>query len=215
MAVIEKYGLKDEIPSGLINHLYEGTNGIRPETPKSGDAVFSKTVTFLAGSNKTALQAAKAEAEKLGFTTFIVTETLAGDIENACSFIVDSINNCKNNNSLQNPVCLLFGGETTVRVTGKGQGGRNQHLALSAAFRLRDIPGITLLAAGTDGNDGDTDAAGAVVDSDTIQKALSMNINPELYLKEFDSYHFFKSTGDHIRTGPTMTNVMDLIVVLI
>ena len=215
MAVIEKYGLKNEIPSGLINHLYEGIQGIRPETPKYGDAVFSKTATFLAGSNKTALQAAKAESEKLGFTTLIVTDTLTGDIENACSFIVDSINNCRNDNSLQKPVCLLFGGETTIRVTGKGQGGRNQHLALSAAFRLRHIPGITLLAAGTDGNDGDTDAAGGVVDSDTIQKALSVNIDPEMYLNEFDSYHFFRSTGGHIRTGPTMTNVMDLIVILV
>ena len=215
MKVLEKYQLINEIPAGLVNYLNEGVQGIRSETPKSGDPVFNKTATFLAGSNKFALRVAKDEAEKLGFTTFIITESLTGDSENACSFIIDNTINYKNNNILQKPVCLLFGGETTVRVTGKGQGGRNQHLALSAALRLQHIPGITFLAAGTDGNDGDTDSAGAVVDSDTVPKALSKNVVPEMYLSNFDSYQFFKSIGGHIHTGPTMTNVMDLIVVLI
>ena len=102
-----------------------------------------------------------------------------------------------------------------MKVTGKGLGGRNQHLALTAAFRIQHIPGITFLAAGTDGIDGDTDAAGAVVHSDTIREALSENMDPERYLNSFDSYNFFKSIDGHILTGPTMTNVMDLIVVII
>jgi len=113
------------------------------------------------------------------------------------------------------PVCLLFGGETTVKVNGNGVGGRNQHLALQAAMQVRNHPGITILSAGTDGNDGPTDVAGAVVDSDTVLKAIHKGVNPEKYLTEFDSYHFFKRAGGHIITGPTMTNVMDIIVVLI
>jgi len=121
----------------------------------------------------------------------------------------------KNDDTVQKPVCLLFGGELTVRMTGKGMGGRNQHLALTAALRLGDIPGITFLSAGTDGNDGNTNMAGAVVDSETVHDALSNYIDPEKYLRDFDSFHIFKSAGGHIFTGPTMTNVMDIVVILI
>jgi hydroxypyruvate reductase/glycerate 2-kinase len=213
--VLEKYKLMEEIPSGLLNYLKEGVQGLKTETPKPGDAVFNNSFTFLAGNNKTALQSARAEAEKMGLNTFIITDSLTGDTENACSLIFNEILNYKNNNTIQKPVCLLFGGETTVRVTGNGRGGRNQHLALFAAFRLQNIPGVTLLAAGTDGNDGDTDVAGAVVDSATIRNASGENIDPEIYLKNFDSYNFFKSAGGLIRTGPTLTNVMDLMIVLI
>ena len=113
------------------------------------------------------------------------------------------------------PVCLLFGGETTIRMTGKGLGGRNQHFALVCAIMIQNHPGITILSAGTDGTDGPTDAAGAVVDSDTMRGALLKNIDPAKYLREFDSYHFFKKAGGHIITGPTMTNVMDIIVVIV
>jgi hydroxypyruvate reductase/glycerate 2-kinase len=215
LAVIGRYQLANEMPSGLLNYINDGVQGIRPETPKPGDEIFRRTVTFFAGNNRSALQAANVEAEKLDLTSFIITDSLSGETGNACSSIIDTINNYKNNSNLQKPICLLFGGETTVKVTGLGQGGRNQHLALTAAFRLQHIPGITLLAAGSDGNDGDTDAAGAVVDSGTIHEAVSTNVDPELYLNNFDSYNFFKKAGGHIRTGPTLTNVMDLIVVII
>jgi glycerate 2-kinase len=109
----------------------------------------------------------------------------------------------------------LFGGETTVKVTGDGIGGRNQHLALHTAMAIRDIPGITFLSAGTDGNDGNSDAAGAVVDSETAHLALSMNADPSLFLQNFDSYSFFRSVGGHVYTGPTMTNVMDIAIAII
>jgi len=112
-------------------------------------------------------------------------------------------------------VALLFGGETIIKVTGKGLGGRNQHLALSCALMLKEVDGITVLAAGTDGNDGPTDAAGAVVDRSTIKKALELNLDPGKYLAGFDSYNFFRLAGGHIITGPTMTNVMDIAVVIV
>ena len=113
------------------------------------------------------------------------------------------------------PVCLLFGGETTVKISGNGLGGRNQHLALTCSMILSGYEGITVLAAGTDGTDGPTDVAGAVVDKETIPDAISENIDPEKFLKDYDTYHFFKLTGGHIITGPTLTNVMDIIVVIV
>jgi glycerate-2-kinase len=113
------------------------------------------------------------------------------------------------------PFCLLFGGETTIKVHGDGMGGRNQHLALVAAMKLENIPGITILSAGTDGTDGPTDAAGAVSDSNTLSEGKSLKLDPVSFISEFDSYHFFRKAGGLIRTGPTFTNVMDLIVVLV
>ncbi|MCX6329654.1 MAG: DUF4147 domain-containing protein, partial [Bacteroidia bacterium] len=215
LEILEKYHLKNDIPAGLLNYLEEGAESKRPETLKQNDDVFLKSATILAANNKTALQSAKAEAENLEFTTFIITNELAGNTEQACSYIIDSIFKYKNNSALKKPVCLLFGGEATVKVTGNGIGGRNQHLALTAALKIQNIPGITLLSAGTDGNDGNTEMAGAVADSETVHYALSMNVDPESYLKEFDSYHFFNSIDYGIFTGPTMTNVMDMVVVII
>jgi hydroxypyruvate reductase/glycerate 2-kinase len=215
LKILENYHLKKDIPAGLLNYLEEGAGGKQPETLKQNDDVLVKSATIIAASNKTALQSAKAEAENLEFTTFIITDELAGNTEQACSYIIDSIFKYKNNSALRKPVCLLFGGEATVKVTGSGVGGRNQHLALTAALKIQNIPGITLLSAGTDGNDGNTEMAGAVVDSESVHYALSMNVDPESYLKEFDSYHFFNSIDRCIFTGPTMTNVMDMVVVII
>lgn len=119
------------------------------------------------------------------------------------------------NDGIKKPCCLLLGGETTIQVIGNGTGGRNQHLALYAAFLLRDQKGITLLSAGTDGNDGPTSAAGAVVDTNTYLEALRQGLTIKNYLNNFDSFHFFEKAGGHIITGPTMTNVMDIVVVII
>jgi hydroxypyruvate reductase/glycerate 2-kinase len=207
--------LSDKIPANILKYLDEGVRGIRQETPKPGDPVFSKSFTFIAGSNKTALQSAKTEAEKLGFSTFILTSELFGDPEGACSWFREMILKYKKNSVLKKPVCLLFGGELTVRMTGNGRGGRNQHLALTAALRLTDIPGVTFLSAGTDGNDGNTEAAGAVVDAATIKKAETMNIDPKSFLDNFDSCSFFESVGGPVITGSTMTNVMDLVVIIV
>jgi len=215
LQVIEKYGLKSDMPASLLGFIYEGAQGIHPDTPKPGDHDFSRSRLVLAGNNMTALQAASGEAERMGFSTFIVTAGLSGDTDKACSSIIDAIHWYRNDGTVAKPVCLLFGGETTVRVTGDGLGGRNQHLALTTAMRLQEIAGITFLAAGTDGNDGNTEMAGAIVDSETIHDALSMNVDPLKFIKEFDTFNFFKAVGGHINTGPTLTNVMDIIIVII
>jgi glycerate-2-kinase len=215
LRIIEFYHLTSDITTGVLKYLKEGSHGIHPETPKPGDPLFSRTFNFLAGTNRTAIEAAKIQASSLGFNTFIVERELHKDVENATETIINASVNYKKNNDVRKPVCLLYGGEPTLKVNGNGRGGRNQHLALSAAKRLQAVAGITLLSAGTDGTDGPTDAAGAVVDSETVNHAISLNADPEGYLAEFDSYNFFRITGGQIKTGPTFTNVMDMVVVLI
>ena len=170
---------------------------------------------LIIGNNRTALEAARKMAFDNNINGVIIDDKLQGDVESVAGYIVEMAMNFKNDSNEIKPVCLLFGGETTVRMEGKGRGGRNQHLALIIALLLKDHPGITVLCGGTDGSDGPTDAAGAVVDSETMAIALSRKIDPEIFLRNFDSWHFFKKAGGHIITGPTMTNVMDLIIVII
>ena len=215
LRIIEYYHLTSDITRGVLKYLKEGSQGIHPETPKPGDPLFSRTFNFLAGTNRTALEGAKNQAITLGFNTFIIESDLCRDVEDVAETIINTAVNYKKDREIKKPVCLLYGGEPTLKVNGNGQGGRNQHLALSASKRLQAIPGITLLSAGTDGTDGPTDAAGAVVDSETVNHAKALNADPDVYLAEFDSYNFFRKTGGQIKTGPTFTNVMDLIIVLI
>ena len=215
LQILEKYQLIYDVTSGILNYLKEGAEGIIPETPKPGDPVFAKTFNILAGTNLTALEGAKKCANDLGFNTFIIESELQGDVENVSRAIVDAALYYKNNIEIRKPFCLLYGGETTIKVTGEGLGGRNQHLALSAALKIQNLPGITILSAGTDGNDGPTNAAGAVVDSETMLVSSSLKLDPEIFLREFDSFNFFRKTGGHIITGPTFTNVMDLAVVIV
>jgi glycerate 2-kinase len=213
--VLGRFNLMSDVPAGIKKYLEEGMKGNKPETPKQNDPVFKKTTNLLIGTNRLALEAAQQKAMDFGLNAVIVEDQLQGEVRTVAEYLVETALRFKNNKNEKKPVCLLFGGETTVKMTGKGLGGRNQHLALCTAELLHDKPGITILSAGTDGNDGPTDAAGAVVDSDTFRNSLSIKIDPLAYLSEFDSYHFFKKTGGHVITGPTMTNVMDLIVVIV
>ncbi len=213
--VLERYGLTDKVPVNILRYLKEGCLGMHPETPKEGDPVFAGTRNILTGTNLIALEAASARAAGMGLNTMILNSRLRGDVLKVSEYLIETALIYQFDKTVKKPACLLFGGETTVKVTGNGAGGRNQHLALNTSFLLEDKPGITLLAAGTDGNDGPTDAAGAVVNSATITRAMTMNIDPRKYLEEFDSYNFFKNAGGHIITGPTMTNVMDMIIIIV
>lgn len=215
MKVIEKYRLTDDITAGVLNYLRDGINGLKPETPKSGDPHFPEVLNVLAGTNSVALGSARKCAQSMEFNSQIIDDGMTGDVSDAAELIVSKAMEVKANPGIQKPACLLYGGETTVKVNNEGLGGRNQHLALSAAIRLADSPGITILSAGTDGTDGPTDATGAVVDSETLKHARSSSCDPWEFLTRFDSYNFFKKTGGQIRTGPTFTNVMDLVIVLI
>jgi glycerate-2-kinase len=213
--VLATFGLTRIVPRGILAYLKRGVAGKKPETPKPGDPVFDNTFNILVGSNNVALEAARSKALEFNVNAVIVDYQLQGDTSTVAEYLVETALRFKNDKNEVKPVCLLFGGETTVKMIGKGTGGRNQHLALLSALLLQNKPGITILCAGTDGNDGPTDAAGAVVDSDTISGAIAKNIDPYKYLNEFNSYHFFKKADGHINTGPTMTNVMDIIVVIV
>ncbi len=213
--VLEKYNLVSSAPSGIVRHLKNGADGKIPETPKPEDILFESTYNLLIGTNRLALEAAKLKALEFNINSIIVDDKLQGDTLSVSEYLVETALRFKTDENEVKPVCLLFGGETTVKMTGSGVGGRNQHLALLCALLLEDHPGITILAAGSDGTDGPTKAAGAVVDAHTLSVASKRKIDPLKYISRFDSYNFFRNTGGHIITGPTRTNVMDIIVVIV
>ena len=215
LALLDRYHLVSSVPGNLLQHLQEGAAGIRPETPKAGDPVFIRTQNLIIGSNRHALAAAQKKAIGLGLDCLIYDDELQGDVSVVAERLVQTALQTRKTRRVRKPVCLLFGGETTVRVTGDGLGGRNQHLALLTAQLLQHHPGITVLCAGTDGTDGPTDAAGAVVNSETVACALDRAMDPAAYLQSFNAYCFFHKAGGHILTGPTRTNVMDIVVIII
>jgi glycerate-2-kinase len=213
--VLNKYQIKFSTLPRLIDILKEGASGNRPETPGADDPVFHNTSNIIIGNNKMALFAAAKAAKSMGYHCRIMTNQLDGDVTEVSSAILETAMQIRKK-PLKRKTCLLYGGETTVKVTNNsGLGGRSQHLALLFAELLGESEGITFLAAGTDGTDGPTDAAGAVVDSMTLRNAEQLNLNINDFIERFDSYNFFRQEGGLIKTGPTLTNVMDIIVVLI
>lgn len=214
LAILQRYRITETIPPRILQVLQGGQAGRKPETPKAADAIFRKTNNLIIGSNRLALETARRKAEELGFSARVVTNTLAGDTADVARYVLEQTRQAQRASNGK-PCCLLFGGEPTLKVSGSGLGGRNQHLALLSAQLIANMPGITILSGGSDGNDGPTDAAGAVVDSETSRQAAEQNCSIETCLDGFDSYHFFEKVGGHILIGPTQTNVMDLVVVLV
>ncbi len=212
--IINKYNIRNDIPENILEILIQGSMGLRQETLKESDPCFLNTSNIIIGNNTLALENSKVKAESLGYQTRIISNSLNGDVEEVAEYLFRIIVEEKQKMS-NNKVCLLLGGEPTVKINGHGLGGRSQHLALLMARGIKIIPGITFLAGGTDGTDGPTDAAGAVTDSNTYRKASNQHMECEKYINDFDSYNFFKQVGGLIMTGPTNTNVMDLIIILL
>lgn len=208
--IVEKYQLEQKIPDAIARHLKNGLAGLVPETPGEDDEIFNRVQHCIIGNSRMALLAAKDKAVNLGYSVQAVDEQLTGDATLAAQQIIAQAEAYRG----PHPACFLYGGESTVEITQPGKGGRNQHLALSALCRLSK-PRITLLAAGTDGTDGPTDAAGAIADAGQLERAAALDLDPQAYLKMQDAYHFFEATGGLLKTGATQTNVMDLVVVLI
>ncbi len=215
MDVVRRYGLEDKLPASLLDHLLRGKAGTIDETPKPDDHIFERCHNIIAGNNMKALEGAYRTAESLGLKAIIADFNLTGTVEDAARYIIDTSLSYRNDTSFTRPACILFGGETTVTVTGKGKGGRNQHLALLCAELISGEKGITLLAAGTDGTDGPTEAAGAVVDPYVFREASVKGLDPHDYISSHDSYNFFSDNGGLVITGPTGTNVMDIVVVIL
>lgn len=210
-SVVEKYQLQEKLTAPVKEWLAKGVQQIIPDTPGENDPVFNKVHNILVATNAIALQAAKKKAEKLGYPTDILQPSLSGE---AADQAVDLVK--KLDAQTASPRCLLWGGETTVTIRGNGKGGRNQQFALAAICAIQDIvfkpKKISILSGGTDGTDGPTDATGAIADWSIIEKAKSLKLDPQTFLANNDAYTFFKQTGGLIVTGPTQTNVMDIVI---
>ena len=213
--VLEKYCLRGKTPSSIIALLEKGVRSAVAETPKEDDPVFKRVKNIIIGSNMTAVRAAADKARSLGLTTETISSEIRGEARIAGRELAEKAKALKREGSGGLPACLVSGGETTVTVTGKGKGGRNMELALSFALEVEGEDGITLLSAGTDGGDGPTDAAGAIVDGHTITRARAAGLAAPEYLADNDSYNFFEKAGGLFLTGPTGTNVMDLQIILV
>lgn len=214
LQVIERFKLENSIPTSVTAYLEKGRSGKIAETVKEGDPVLLHTCNYLLGSNKSALQEAKIMAEHFGYSAIVVTDSISGDVGDVAEYLFFNITRYASL-AENRKRALLFGGEPTVRPAGKGKGGRNQHLVLLMTKKIAGMKGITFLSAGTDGTDGPTDAAGAVCDGTTLESAIKMGIDIENSTRNFDAYPFFEAIGGLLKTGPTLTNVMDLMVVLI
>lgn len=209
--ILQKYSLVDRVPPSIIAHLQKGMQGEIPDTPKPGDALFNRVQNEIVGSNIIACQAACKKAQELGFNTQILTTYLQGEARQAGGFLASVIRQISDTGQpISRPACIIVGGETTVTIKGSGKGGRNLELALAAAIDLVGLPDVALITLATDGNDGPTDAAGAIVNGDTFHRAEQLGLNPLLFINNNDSYPFFESLNELIKTGPTQTNVNDL-----
>ncbi|AEW03547.1 hypothetical protein A4D02_19620 [Niastella koreensis] len=214
--ILRKYRLVDKLPVSIIRWLQSGLNAAVAETPKPDDPVFTKSFNYLIGTNRVALDAAAAMARELHYTPVIITDCLQGEARDKARELVAYVQQFAG----PRPACLLLGGETTVTIKNPGKGGRNQEFALAAMVALQQAYPDTdqipvILSAGTDGTDGPTNAAGAVVDKGVLQLAAQRALLSEKYLEQNDSWNFFNQTNGLIITGPTHTNVMDIVVVLI
>jgi hydroxypyruvate reductase len=213
LAALDEYGGRDQYPAAVVARLVEGAAGTIAETPKPGDVRLARSDARVIGGWRTAVDGARAAASALGYAVHAIERPVTGEARAAAHALVDAARTL----SAASPFCVVAGGETTVRTTGSGKGGRNQECALAMAREL-DTLGSTVVAAsvGTDGVDGPTDAAGAIVDSTTLGRAEAADIGPpERYLQEHNSYIFFDELGDLIRTGPTGTNAGDVQVILV
>jgi glycerate-2-kinase len=216
LEVLKKYGLWAEAPKSIRHVLSEGEKGLIPETPKADDVAFKEVRNVVVGNNRSSSMAACEQLKSAGLNTLLLTATLEGEARHIGVMLASIAREVSvSGNPVQRPAGMVAGGETTVTVTGKGVGGRNQELVLAAASKLRESDGIVLASLSTDGIDGPTDAAGAVVDGKTVMRALKMGLAPEKFLAENNSYRFFSRLGDLVFTGPTGTNVNDVSVIVV
>lgn len=215
--VIEKYKLPDKLPATIRQYLLSGVNGNLPETLKANDPIFKRVHNIILGSNSEALKAAGKKASALGYNTLILSSRIQGEAREVAKVLVGLVQEIRQNDvPVKKPACLLMGGETTVTLKGKGKGGRNQELALAALLAMKNAHRKYLIASvGTDGSDGPTDAAGGMAHSGMWEQADTLGLNPLEYLQKNNAYPFLEKTGGLIITGPTGTNVMDVIFALV
>ncbi|MSP41687.1 MAG: glycerate kinase [Deltaproteobacteria bacterium] len=216
LEILRRYRLLKEIPRPALALLERGARGGIGETPKPSDGIFHSVQNLIVGSNALALAAAKERAQALGYRAMILSSRVQGesrDVAKSHMALVKTI--LSRGRAAGAPLCLISGGETTVTLRGDGLGGRNQEFALAAAVEIAGIDNVVVLSAGTDGGDGPTDAAGAIVDGFTLRRGATRGLRAADYLARNDSYSFLQATDDLLITGPTFTNVMDVQLALL
>ena len=216
IGVLERYGIYYAVPSSVRGHLAEGAAGNLPETPKPDDPAFRGAISALLGTNRTAMDAAAfrmAKEREDGPTAIVLLPGfLQGEARECARSFCARLRKAAEALAPGHAVAMIAGGETTVNVRGDGKGGRNQEFALAAALELAGQEGMAVLAAGTDGIDGPTDAAGAYADGTTVARASALGLDLRAHLSRNDAYPFFEALGDLVVTGPTGTNVADLAI---
>jgi len=215
-AVLQRYALEPQAPLAVRRHLELGMAGQIPETPKPGDPLFASVQNVRIGSNRSAALAVTAAARERGYHALLLSTLIEGEAREVAKVgaaLAKSIR--RYGEPLAPPACLVWGGETTVTVRGAGKGGRNQELALSAALALEGVADVALLALATDGTDGPTDAAGAIVDGQTASRARQLGWEGQRALAENNAYPCLEAAGALLHTGPTGTNVNDLLILLV
>ena len=220
VGIVDKYRIRSVLPASVVSLLESGKAGKNPDTPKQGDPVFDRVINILLGNNLAACRAARDHGAYLGYRSFLLTSMLTGEAREAARFfaaVARDIRRCTSD--FAKPALVVSGGETTVTVKGDGKGGRNQEMALSFLNDFQeaqdDMEGIHFLSAGTDGTDGPTDAAGALVGPGLLHRVRSSGLNTGAYLEKNDSYHFFQKAGGLFVTGPTNTNVCDIQLLIV
>ncbi len=213
--ILKKYNIWNAVPDSVRILLSRGVRGLSQETPKSDDPYLKRVYNFIIGNNRIACLSAVNILKSAGLNTLLLTSYMEGEARNIGLFIGAIAREiASSNNPVSRPAGIVAGGESTVTVVGSGIGGRNQEIALASALIISGLKGVALASVSTDGVDGPTDAAGAIVDGDTINRSKMMKLNCEEYLRNNDSYSFFKKLGDLIYTGPTGTNVNDILILV-
>jgi glycerate 2-kinase len=208
LAVLDRRGVLEGAPRAIVERLRAGAGGALAETPKPGDPVFARVTNLVIGNNALVADAAAAEAERRGYRPHVLTRALQGEARDAARDLVARAR------ALPAPAALIAGGETTVTVRGRGRGGRCQEFALAAALALEAGESLVVLAAGTDGTDGPTDAAGGVVDAATLARGRAAGADAARALADNDAHAFLSAAGACIVSGPTNTNLLDLYLIL-
>lgn len=206
--IFEKYRLLDRMPKSVVEYILAGTRGDHPETVKPGDKNLERVENSIVGSNSIALDAAVAEAERMGMKSIVLSRKMTGEAREMGKWFVEESQKIAGN--IDGPVMVATGGETTVTIHGNGKGGRNQELALAGVKQMAGDKNGILVTLATDGEDGPTNAAGAIVTAETMERASALGLDPDDYLSNNDAYSFFEKVNGLLVTGPTGTNVNDL-----
>lgn len=222
LRIVDRYTLREQFPPSILHHYERGAHGELADTPKPDDPLFARVTNVIIADNQIACDAAARQAGARGYRVELLSTQLQGEArelgrelaDRAKAGIEKSFTANSSGTGGGERTCWLGGGEPTVKLRGHGKGGRAQELVLAAALVLDGAPEMVVLSAGTDGTDGPTDAAGAIADNTTCARARALGLDAAAFLDNNDAYPFFAALGDLVITGPTNTNVNDLMLAL-